>query len=185
MLAQFGTVFVGLALAAAVYATCAALWAIRQSDPRWARNSRNGVYAAAALLALALWALLVAFLGDRFQIRYVAQHSSRALPLYLKASAVWAGQAGSLLLWAFLQALLAALVVSRPSGPARPLIPWATVFLSLVAAFFIAVTLFLSNLSYPFPSYDPCSFLHCRNAVPVQPFLSVPVLRSVFLSSLP
>ena len=142
---QFGTIFVGLALAAAVYATFAALWAIRQSDPRWARNSRNGVYAATAFLALALWTLLVAFLGDQFQIRYVAQHSSRALPLVLKASAVWAGQEGSLLLWAFLQALFAALAVGRPSEQSRPLIPWATVVLSLVTTFFSAVTLLLSN----------------------------------------
>lgn len=65
----------------------------------------KGVPSTAALLGLALLLLLTAFLTDHFEIRYVANHSSRTLPLYLKASAIWAGQEGSLLLWSFLQAL--------------------------------------------------------------------------------
>jgi cytochrome c-type biogenesis protein CcmF len=145
MLAEVGSFLVGLALFASVYAAVATFRAIRLLDRRWVESGRNGVYAAAGLLALALLGLAAAFVGDQFQIRYVAQHSSRALPLYLKLSAVWAGQEGSLLLWSFLQALFAALVVARPSDRARPLIPWATVFLSLIAAFFAAVTLFLSD----------------------------------------
>jgi cytochrome c-type biogenesis protein CcmF len=145
MLAEVGSILVGLALAVALYAACAAFWSIRRDDSRWSESGRNGVYATAGLLALALLVLLAAFLDDQFQVRYVAEHSSRALPLYLKVSAVWAGQEGSLLLWAFLQALFAALVVIRPSDRARPLIPWTTVFLSLITAFFTGVTLFLSS----------------------------------------
>ena len=127
MLAEVGSILVGLALATALYTAFAVLWSIHRADRRWAESGRNGVYATTGFLALALLALLAAFLDDQFQIRYVAQHSSRALPLYLKVSAVWAGQEGSLLLWAFLQALFAALVVARPSERSRPLVPWATV----------------------------------------------------------
>jgi len=145
MLANTGSILIELALGAALYTTFAALWDILQAAPRRARRARNGTRAATALLALALLALLLAFLGDEFQIRYVAQHSRRELPLYLKIAALWAGQEGSLLLWAFLQALFAALVVNYPSHRTRPLTPWATVFLSLITAFFTAVTLFLSN----------------------------------------
>jgi cytochrome c-type biogenesis protein CcmF len=145
MLAEVGSILIGLALATAVYAVLTAFWSIHRSDPRWAESGRNGVYTTATLLALALLALLVSFLGNQFQVQYVAQHSNRDLPLYLKASAVWAGQEGSLLLWAFLQALFAALVVGRPAERSRPLIPWATAFLNLITAFFVAMTLFLSN----------------------------------------
>jgi cytochrome c-type biogenesis protein CcmF len=145
MLAYFGSILVGLALAAALYAAFTVYWSIHRSNPRWAEHGRNAVYLAAAFLAMALWVLLMAFLGNQFQFRYVAQHSGRALPLYLKASALWAGQEGSLLLWAFLQAVFAALVVSRPAERASSLTPWATVFLSLITAFFAAMTLFLSN----------------------------------------
>jgi cytochrome c-type biogenesis protein CcmF len=145
MLAEVGTVLVGLALAVALYAAYAVYLGIGRSDPRWALSGRYGVFATAGLLGLALLTLLAAFLSDQFQIEYVAQHSSATLPLYLKVSSVWGGQAGSLLLWAFLQALFAALVVVRPSDRTRALVPWTTVFLCLVTAFFTGVTLFLSN----------------------------------------
>jgi len=145
MLAEIGITLVTLALAVALYAACAGFWSISQKDNRWAQSARNGVYATTGLLGLALVALTAAFLDDQFQIQYVAGHSSRALPLYLKISAVWAGQEGSLLMWAFLQALFTALVVARPSDRTRPLLPWATVFLNLITAFFTGVTLFLSN----------------------------------------
>ncbi|MEE8389172.1 MAG: cytochrome c biogenesis protein CcsA [Anaerolineae bacterium] len=50
-----------------------------------------------------------------------------------------------MLLWAFLQALFAALVVARPSDRTRSLVPWATIFLCFITAFFTAVTIFLSS----------------------------------------
>lgn len=145
MLAQLGSILVGLGLVAALYAVGATFLGLRRGDPRWATSGRNGIYATTGLLGLAVLALVAAFLGDQFHIRYVAQHSSRALPLYLKASALWAGQEGSLLLWSFLQALFAALVVGRSPEPARSLVPWTAVFLGLVATFFVAATFFLCN----------------------------------------
>ena len=145
MLTEVGSILVGLALAVALYAAFAGFRAIRQADPRWSSSGRNGACATAVLLGVALVVLLSAFLGDQFQVRYVAQHSSRDLPLHLKASAVWAGQDGSLLLWSFLQAVFAALVVSRPAEHNRHLVPWAGVLLNLMTAFFSAVTLLLSN----------------------------------------
>lgn len=143
MLAEVGILTVGLALATALYAAVAAFLSLRRNDPRWAESSHNGVLSTAALLGLALLLLLAAFLTDRFEIRYVANHSSRALPLYLKASAIWAGQEGSLLLWSFLQALFAALfLTSALSHKARL---WSSFLLNLITAFFTGVTLFLSN----------------------------------------
>lgn len=145
MLAQTGTILTGLALVTVLYAAAAVFWSTRSRDHRWWDSGRNAVFASTGLLSLALLALLTAFLDDQFYIQYVAQHSSRNLPLYLKVSAVWGGQNGSLLLWAFLQAMFAALMAGSSSKEARPLIPWATFFLSLITAFFVAVTLFLSN----------------------------------------
>ncbi len=155
MIADIGSMLIGLALAVACYTACAAFWAVYRSDARWAASARNGTYVATGLLGFALLLLLVAFLNDDFRIRYVAQHSSLTLPLYLKVSSVWAGQEGSLLLWAFLQALFTGLVVGRPTERTRDLIPWATVLLSIITGFFAAVTLFLSN---PFAPLDAVPF---------------------------
>ncbi len=142
---DIGHIFVGLALAATLYAAVASYQGIRKRDGRWRDSGRRATHATAVLLGAALLVLTIAFLTHHFEIRYVAQHSSLALPVYLRLSAIWAGQEGSLLLWAFLQALFTVLAVERPGEKARPFVPWATVILSLITAFFTAVTLLLSN----------------------------------------
>ncbi|MDX9955289.1 MAG: cytochrome c-type biogenesis CcmF C-terminal domain-containing protein [Anaerolineae bacterium] len=150
MLSQVGTFCIGLALALALYAVGATLWGIRNAggatgSARWTRSGQHATRATAAVLGGALLALSLAFLSNAFEIAYVAQHSATYLPLALKLSALWAGQEGSLLLWCGLQAFFAALALSRPAVRARRLVPWATVFLNLITAFFVAVTLFRSN----------------------------------------
>ncbi len=145
MIADLGALFLGLALVAVLYAGGATLVGIRRGDGRWLESGRNALYGATALLGASVLMLVGALLADRFEIIYVWQHSSRALPLYLKVSALWGGQEGSLLLWAFMQALFAAVAVAYPARKAEPLLPWATVFLSLIAAFFAGVTLLTSN----------------------------------------
>ena len=145
MLAEIGQNLLTLSLVVSLYAAFAAFWGVQQRDSRWARSAQRGLIVLAILLGVALLLLLSAFLSNDFSVRYVAQHSSNLIPVYLKVSAVWAGQEGSLLLWCFLQALFAALATARPSEKARALVPWASVFLCLITAFFVAVTLFLSN----------------------------------------
>ncbi len=145
MLAEVGSILIGLALMTVLYAAAVIFWSIRSGDGRWWESGRNAVFAAAGLLGLAVLALVGAFLADRFAIDYVMEHSSRDLPLYLKVSAVWGGQTGSLLVWAFLQGLFGALVAGGASKKSQPLVAWAAVFLSLITAFFVFVTLFLSN----------------------------------------
>jgi cytochrome c-type biogenesis protein CcmF len=169
MLGEVGALLTGLALVTVLYALFAALRGIyvrdRARGARWMQSAQRALYAVTALLGLALLILLVAFLGDDFSIRYVAQHTATFIPRYLKVSAIWAGQEGSLLLWSFLQALFAALSTGRASARARPLVPWAMVFLSLITAFFLAVTLLHSN---PFTLLTP---------VPVQGQGLNPLLR--------
>src|SRR5690349_8303309 len=64
-----------------------------------ARRAGIGSFAAASCAAFALvWA---AFTND-FSVAYILQHSNRALPTAYKFAALWSGQEGSLLLWAWL-----------------------------------------------------------------------------------
>ena len=57
-------------------------------------------------LILASVVLLSHFLGHRFAYRYVAEYSSRSLPLFYLVSAFWAGQEGTFLLWAAFGAIV-------------------------------------------------------------------------------
>lgn len=157
MLGLTGALLIGSALALAAYAGGATLLSLGapHTSP-WARNARNAAYAPVGLLGTALLLLLAAFLANRFEIQYVAQHSARSLPLYLKVSAIWAGQEGSLLLWCFFQALFAALAIGQiRKTRAHALVPWAAVFLNLITVFFTGVTLFLSNPFATLPMTPP------------------------------
>ncbi len=145
MLGEIGSLLLLFSLVVTLYATFAAWTGIKTRQKRWARSAQRSVTVVAILTGGALVALLTLFLGNNFTIRYVAQHSSTLIPFYLKVSAVWAGQEGSLLLWCFLQALFAAISLGKPPRNTQHLIPWATVFQSIITAFFVAVALFVSN----------------------------------------
>jgi cytochrome c-type biogenesis protein CcmF len=117
---------------------------LKRDDFRWQVSAQNAIYSSAGLLLGALLLLVVAFATNQFQLIYVASHSNLALPLSLKLSAIWAGQEGSLLLWAFLQVLFTALVARKLSRESN-LESWATGILSLIGLFFIGMTLIFSN----------------------------------------
>ena len=82
----------------------------------WQRNHRTlrSIGAGAALVSmLALTSVTMvlawALIEKDFRFAYVAQYSSELLPWYYSLSALWVGQAGSLLLWAWLSGGLAIL----------------------------------------------------------------------------
>jgi cytochrome c-type biogenesis protein CcmF len=95
-----------------------------------------------ALLA-ALGVLCYALVAKDFEFEYVAHYTSQALPWQYRLSALWVGQAGSLLLWAFVSALLSVVFcATRADGPLR-----TTAFGMLMAnvAFLLAVMVFAAD----------------------------------------
>lgn len=70
---------------------------------------RGVVFIAAGIAVIALLLMALAFVTDDFSIAVVGQYSSTELPVFYKLSAVWAGSAGSLLLWSVLMFVLFAL----------------------------------------------------------------------------
>ncbi len=87
-------------IAAAALGGCAGLAALVVQKSKWALTLRRGLWAAAALLSLTAFGLMLGYLlMDRFDICYVSAHSERAQAALYKVSALWAGQEGSFLLW--------------------------------------------------------------------------------------
>ncbi|MBI2955573.1 MAG: heme lyase CcmF/NrfE family subunit [Chloroflexi bacterium] len=107
--------------------------------------ARNGVYAVAALTTLAAIALWYAFLTRDFQVKYVAEYSDRKEPLAYTISSFWAGQEGSLLLWVWMIALFAVIVLYQNRDKHRELMPFVQVVLMSTAAFFLMILTLLSN----------------------------------------
>ena len=127
---NLGELLVQIALLAALASTLAYVPALRGRKPV-AADALFAVHSLALLGAAALlWQLFVA---HRFEYSYVAQYSSRVLSPQLALAASWAGQEGSLLLWAALGGILGLSLLRQPGGLARP----AMFFVGLMQCFLV------------------------------------------------
>ena len=86
--------------------------------------------------------LALALVTKDFRFAYVAQYSSRTLPWFYSLSALWVGQAGSLLLWCWLNGLLAILFRFMPTRTPSPLRGLTFGLLMLLSSFLVATTVF-------------------------------------------
>jgi cytochrome c-type biogenesis protein CcmF len=119
------------------------------------KSSELAVYLNFALLTAASAALLKAFLVRDFSLLYVFEYSNRSLSDAYAVTAFWAGQEGSLLLWAWLLAFSAALAIYQNKNKLGELIPWATFVLMLNTSFFLLLLNFVSHPFAPFPGAIP------------------------------
>ncbi len=67
------------------------------------------------------------------------------MPTYLKITAWWGGQAGSLVFWSWLMSAFASLVTLRKWDRDREFLPWVIVVTSLTTAFFLGLVVFYEN----------------------------------------
>ena len=96
----------------------AGFWGGKQRNTKLMASSFHAVYAVAGLVLAAAALLWYGLLSDHFELTYVWNHSERALPTFYKFSALWGGQAGSLLFWALLLSGYSAIVAVCQSQPA-------------------------------------------------------------------
>jgi cytochrome c-type biogenesis protein CcmF len=127
----------GLFLSAyAILADLLGRWQGRGELLRSGRNATLGCLLCLTLACIALWILLV---RSDFAVKYVAENTSRALPLVYKLTALWAGAAGSLLLWLWLQTGFVALAFSKADADTGRFCAGARAAANLVAVFFFLV----------------------------------------------
>ncbi len=67
------------------------------------------------------------------------------MPTYLKVTAWWAGQSGSLLFWSWLMSAFASLVTLRKWDRDREFLPWVIVVACITMAFFLSMSVFFEN----------------------------------------
>ncbi len=139
----YGTLW--LTLAAGLWATIASLVGVRQRRPGMVASARNALLVTAALSTLSVILLLILLFTKSFQVRYVYEHVSTYLkPAYVLA-AFWAGLEGSQLLWLWLLAILAAVVVLRRATWDRELRPYAVAVLAFTETFFAFLLIAFAN----------------------------------------
>ena len=135
-----------LALLCAIYAAVVALtvgW--RDGQHRWLQSARNAAIAPWPLLTIACVVITYLIVNGRFEVAYAARVSSRAMPWYLKVTALWGGQAGSLLFWSWLMSAYTTLVMFRDWRRERDMQPYVIACTMITLAFFIGLNVFAEN----------------------------------------
>ncbi|NPA26017.1 MAG: cytochrome c biogenesis protein CcsA, partial [Chloroflexi bacterium] len=145
MLALLGYAFTLVAFGLSLYATVAALLGARKRNAALEWSARNAMLAIFPLLTAANLILMYLLAYNHFEVEYVHSVSERAMPLYLRVTALWGGQAGSLLFWSWLMSAFAFAVGLRDWHRDREFLPWVVFFTSLTLAFF----LFLNTVLEP------------------------------------
>jgi len=106
----FGYLLLVLALLASIYTLFLNIAGVKRNNDGLLSKAQLGMATTTSLVTLASLILLSALVTNDFSLKYVHDYSAADLPLAYKMSAFWAGNAGSLLLWAQILAVVGAVV---------------------------------------------------------------------------
>src|SRR5271157_981954 len=146
-MAALGSFALLIALALAAYNLLAGALALRLiatgqpsaiSPERLADTARRAGITGFVAVTAAAFALVWSVFANDFSIAYITEHSNRALPGAYKFSALWSGQEGSLLLWAWLLAAYG-FVLRLTHKTDVKLYAYAGTILAGIQVFFLAV----------------------------------------------
>src|SRR5437016_1615090 len=128
-----------------VYALVAGSLAAWKGRRRLAESAQNALLGSFAATVVASAVLLAALARHDFSFQYVADHTSRELPLGYTLTAFWGGQEGSLLLWLLVLSgySVAAVLTARRAG--REVLAWVVPTLGLVGTFFAVLLVFVAS----------------------------------------
>ena len=144
-MADLGYAAIIAAFVIAIYAAVAAFVGARARINELWLSTRNAVFVVFGLVSVASAALVYSFFARDFSIRYVAEHSSSDLPPLYTLAGWWAGQAGSLLFWAWILSIAAVVIILRSEKRAREQVPYVTAVMMAVLAYFLGIIAFAAN----------------------------------------
>ena len=126
--------------------------AARISPERLADTARRAGIAGFVAVTGAAFALVWSVFANDFSITYIVEHSNRALPIPYKFAALWSGQEGSLLLWAWLLGTYGFVLRLLHKTDVK-LYAYAGTILSGVQVFFLSVLVFAAPPFSLLPGY--------------------------------
>jgi cytochrome c-type biogenesis protein CcmF len=145
MLANIGFGSLAIAFAISLYGITAAVYGARRNLPAWIESARSAQLLTFPLLTISALSMILLLVNNNYHIQYVYNTTSNSMPLYLKVTALWGGQAGSLLFWSWLLAAFASAVTLRKWSRDSEFLPWVIVVTLATLAFFLILVLFIEN----------------------------------------
>ena len=107
-------------------------------------------YAVTAVLVCASLILVNAFLEHDYANKYVARYSDNNMPWYYLVASFWGGQAGSLMFWSLVLAVITGIVIWQNRDHNRDILPTVIAVLMVVQIFFLMLMVLEAN---PFDTF--------------------------------
>ena len=142
-MSDLGSIAILLSFFITIYSLAACAVAARTESRAFALSGGNGLVSVAFLLLVAVCCLVYELVTLDFSLRYVALNTSTDLPVIYRVTALWAGQAGSLLLWSFILSLYGAFVVLRSKKKGGD--PYVNAVLCVVSLFFLFLITYVED----------------------------------------
>src|SRR5215211_3666075 len=145
MIANFGFGVLFITFLVTLYSVFAAIYGDRKQIPAMVESARRAMLLTWPLLTLTAGVLIYLLVNNHFEVQFVYEVTSLSMPTYLKFTAWWGGQSGSLLFWSWLMAAFASLVTLRKWDGDSEFLPWVIVVACITMAFFIGMNVFFEN----------------------------------------
>jgi len=142
---EIGYYSIFIALLLAGYSSLTAIVGVKGRRGELIASSENAAMAVFAFITLASVAMIYALLTRDFQVEYVWHYSNRSLSWFYTLTAFYAGQKGSLLLWAWLLSIFSVIVVFQNRKKNRALMPYVLGILMSITFFFTVLMVFATN----------------------------------------
>jgi cytochrome c-type biogenesis protein CcmF len=137
------TIYIGLAVA--IYSLLIITFGISTKNQKFVNSGKGGLIALLICSSAAMLTLLYFLATSQFQYEYVTDYTSRDLPVIYKLTSLWAGNAGSLLLWTFFLTLYAAMIAFSRKMKGNPMVPYISAILLANAVFFFFILGFVAK----------------------------------------
>ncbi len=170
MIAEFGYGITFASFLVAFYSVVAAVYGATKKSPALVESARRAMLLTFPLISIAALSLIYMLVNDHYEVSFVYEVTSRSMPTYLKITAWWGGQAGSLLFWSFLLSAFASAVTLRKWDRDIEFLPWVIMVCSVTLMFFLGLVVFYEN---PFTRF----WLVAGN---VEPHMFQPALATIF-----
>jgi len=150
MIAGIGFGALVITFLVSLYGIGAAVYGARINDRRWVESARLAMLLTFPLITISALSLIYLLVTGRFEYEFVSSVTSRSMPVYLRITALWGGQSGSLVFWSWLLSAFASAVTLRKWDRDQEFLPWVIVVSLVTLAFFVSLNVFFEN---PFRSF--------------------------------
>jgi cytochrome c-type biogenesis protein CcmF len=145
MIANLGFGALVITLLISVYGIVAAVYGMSKNIPSWVDSARNAMLLTFPLVSITALCIIILLVNGNYEVEYVYSVTSNSMPFYLRVTALWGGQAGSLVFWIWLMSAFASAVTLRNWKRDREFLPWVIVVSLVTLAFFLFMVIFVEN----------------------------------------